>query len=508
MPIATRAGAREGEPIIVRRPALRYHGGKWRIANWLIGHMPAHRTYVEPYGGAASVLLRKARVYAEVYNDLDEEVVNLFSVLRDPADAERLQRMCELTPYARREFERAYEVSEDPLERARRLLVRSFMGHGSSGVRKHRTGFRSNHTRSHTTPASDWMGWPAAIAAISARLRGVIIECRPAPDIIARFDATETLFYVDPPYLFGTRSQKRKGNDLYHGYRHELTDDQHVALLAQLREIRGHGGALRLSERALPTRAERLAHTPQARSERCRRSPNRSVVAQSGCSACGAFMTLLYARAPFQQLKAGAYDLALIDPPWANQNRSEKGEAKSSVAQYGKMEFEEIYALPVRDLLKRDAVIVLCCTWPLLLWGGDVRRHYAGHDAGMSPQGMCLKRWGARYSTGGVWRKITKTGKIARGTRYRVWNVCDPWIIGIIGSPKTIGLENCIDGIRREHSASRPIKKFCEDMMPGARRIELFSRESRSGWDTWGLQAGKFDPVVTRGAAANDAVAA
>jgi N6-adenosine-specific RNA methylase IME4 len=216
-------------------------------------------------------------------------------------------------------------------------------------------------------------------------------------------------------------------------------------------------------------------------------------------------MTLLYARAPFQQLKAGAYDLALIDPPWKNQNRSVKGEKKSSVAQYGYMEFEDIYALPVRDLLKRDAVIVLCCTWPLLMWGGDVRRHYAGHDAGMSPQGKCLHRWRARYSTGGIWRKITKTGKIARGTRYRVWNVCDPFIIGIIGSPKTIGIENCFDGLRREHSRKPPeLKAFCEAMMPGARRIELFSRESRKGWDTWGWQAGKFDPVVTLGAPAND----
>ena len=222
-----------------KRPIMRYHGGKWRMASWIIAHLPPHRIYVEPFGGAASVLLKKPRAYAEIYNDLDGEVVNIFRVLQDPATAAELKRRCELTPFSRAEFERAYEETDDAIEAARRMLIRSWMGHGASGVRKHRTGFRVNPFRQRTTAAGDWNGWPAAIPDFTERLRGVTIESRPAPLLIARMDEAETLFYVDPPYMFATRSQKRSRGDLYHGYRHELTDEDHAALLRQLKALTG-----------------------------------------------------------------------------------------------------------------------------------------------------------------------------------------------------------------------------------------------------------------------------
>ena len=88
------------------RPALRYHGGKWRLAPWIISHFPAHRTYVEPFGGGASVLMRKPRSYAEVYNDTNAEVVNVFRVLRDPDAAKELERRIRLTPFAPGTFTR------------------------------------------------------------------------------------------------------------------------------------------------------------------------------------------------------------------------------------------------------------------------------------------------------------------------------------------------------------------------------------------------------------------
>lgn len=145
------------------RPALRYHGGKWRLAPWIISHFPAHRVYVEPFGGGASVLLRKPRVEREVYNDLDEDVVNLFQVLRDAGRSGQLIELLRLTPFARTEFEDSYEPTSDPVERARRLVVRSYMGFGSSVFVNHATGFR-DYTKVHRNdrfPARDWVNYPA-----------------------------------------------------------------------------------------------------------------------------------------------------------------------------------------------------------------------------------------------------------------------------------------------------------------------------------------------------------
>lgn len=219
----------------VRRPVLRYYGGKWILAPWVIEHFPPHRIYVEPYAGAASVLLRKPRCYAEVINDLDSEIVSLFLVLRDPAQAHELERLLRLTPYARAEFEISYLPASDPIEQARRTIARSFMGFGGQGVCGKSTGFRANSNRSGTTPAHDWAHYPKELAAFCARLAGVVIENRPALDVIRQHDGPETLHYVDPPYLPETRQQSGS-----HGYRHEMTEQEHGELSQALHECAGY----------------------------------------------------------------------------------------------------------------------------------------------------------------------------------------------------------------------------------------------------------------------------
>lgn len=223
------------------RPVLRWHGGKWMLAPWIIANLPAHRIYTEAFGGAASVLLRKPRSYAEVYNDLDDDVVNLFRVLRDPISSARLTELLRLTPFARSEFFDSYDADGDPVERARQLVARSYMGFGSDASNRDvRTGFRAASNRSGTTPAHDWANYPESLAATVARLRSVIIEHRPAVEVMLQHDGPETLHYVDPPYMPETRSTKsRRGGERYHAYRHELTTDDHRQLLAAICELRG-----------------------------------------------------------------------------------------------------------------------------------------------------------------------------------------------------------------------------------------------------------------------------
>lgn len=223
----------------VSRPILRYHGGKWLLAPWIISHFPSHRIYTEVYGGGGSVLLRKKRCYAEVYNDKWGLVVNVFQVMRDPELSARLKELLELTPFSRDEFngcnEQIFKI-KDPVEKARRTIFRSFAGFGSAATNaNYQTGFRANSSRYGTTPAQDWVNYPKNIEAFVERLKGVIIENKNAIDILKQHDSEETLHYVDPPYVHATRNIKRKN----FAYEFEMTDEDHIKLSEVLNGLKG-----------------------------------------------------------------------------------------------------------------------------------------------------------------------------------------------------------------------------------------------------------------------------
>lgn len=223
----------------ISRPLIRYHGGKWKLAEKIIPFFPNHRVYVEAFGGGASILIRKARSYAEVYNDLDVEIVNLFRVVRDRG--EELRSLLELTPFAREEYRGSFPETDDPLEQARRTVVRSHMSFGSNALaRGIVSGFRSNSNRSGTTPARDWRNLPDRIPDIIDRLRGVVIENRDALEVMQRHDGPDTLHYCDPPYVHATRSGlERPGSGSAVGYTHEMSDDDHRRLAEGLRDLQG-----------------------------------------------------------------------------------------------------------------------------------------------------------------------------------------------------------------------------------------------------------------------------
>ncbi len=218
----------------IRHPLMRYHGGKFRLAPWIMQFFPPHQYYVEPFGGAGGILFQKERCYSEVYNDLDQDVSNVFSVIQNPCQRKELIDLLAMTPYSRYEFELAYEDTDCPIERARRTLIRAHMGFGSAGTTKQKTGFRHDSKRKYSLPSHLWTRYPEQIESFGMRLSGVIIECRPAIDVILQHDSKETLFYVDPPYVKTTRQLDGAGF-----YRHDMTDEDHIDLLDILNKIQG-----------------------------------------------------------------------------------------------------------------------------------------------------------------------------------------------------------------------------------------------------------------------------
>lgn len=208
------------------KPVLRYFGGKSKIAKDIINLMPEHNVYCEAYGGGASVLLNKASSKnVDIYNDIDNNVFNLFKVLRDEEKTKILIDKLLLTPFSREEFKQSYLSTDDEIESARRLLIRSYQGFSADATTGGVTGFRVDCSSSAITT---WQSVHQRLISASQRFRSVVIENKPAIDLIASLDERDdVLFYLDPPYM--TETRVTHGNKK--GYSHEMLDEQHEELL-------------------------------------------------------------------------------------------------------------------------------------------------------------------------------------------------------------------------------------------------------------------------------------
>jgi DNA adenine methylase len=178
--------------------------------------------------------MQKPRTQGEIYNDLNGDIVNVFRVLRDPKDSKELERLARLTPFAYEEYRNAYQPCDDPIERARRTIFRSFASIGSDGVTRRNSGFRGlKNNETSVTAAQEWARWPDAIAAFVERLKFVLIEQRPALHLLQLYDRAETLFYLDPPYVKSTRPNSGLM------YPQEMNEADHIEMLQMLRTRKG-----------------------------------------------------------------------------------------------------------------------------------------------------------------------------------------------------------------------------------------------------------------------------
>ncbi|MEM0138509.1 MAG: DNA adenine methylase [Thermoplasmatales archaeon] len=241
------------------KPVLKYPGSKWNLARWICSYMPPHRVYLEPFFGSGAVFFTKDPARIETINDLDGHVINLFRVLRERS--EELVRLIELTPWSRQEWQDLltsasaddyYVVSGDPVEDARRLLVRMWMGRGSKT--SDRTGWRFNiQSKVGTAAMRVWQGLPDRILQAARRLKDAQIDCRPALEVIGQYHYPEVLIYADPPYVMGTRGTRWAKRQ----YKFEMSEAEHLALLDALD---AHPGPVLLSGYASKLYDERLAH--------------------------------------------------------------------------------------------------------------------------------------------------------------------------------------------------------------------------------------------------------
>lgn len=211
---------------------LHYPGSKWSIAEWVIAHMPPHTKYLEPFFGSGAVLFNKTPSPLEIVNDLNGDVVNLFQIIRDRS--EELAEKLRWTPYAREEFHFAHDQTNDDIERARRLLVRCWQ---SIRVKTGSiSGWKCRGTSDEVYHIKQWNALSDDVMLVASRLRSVQIENRPALDLIKRYNRSDVLVYIDPPYVLSTRNGKI--------YEHEMADQEHIDLLDALDK---HPGPVLLS---------------------------------------------------------------------------------------------------------------------------------------------------------------------------------------------------------------------------------------------------------------------
>ncbi len=214
---------------------LKWHGGKYYLAPKIVRLLPPHLHYVEPYAGSLAVLLQKdPRGVSEVVNDLHGELMNFWMVLADENLFAKFVHRAQVTPFSETLFEQAGDPSiaeESPSARAYWFFVRCRQSRaGCFG--EFATLTRRRTRRGMNEQAAAWLSAVEGLPQVHARLQRVVILRRDALDVIKSQDGPASLFYLDPPYLHDTRASTGQ-------YQHEMSRDEHVALLERLATIQG-----------------------------------------------------------------------------------------------------------------------------------------------------------------------------------------------------------------------------------------------------------------------------
>jgi DNA adenine methylase len=243
-----------GDPPPSQTPLMRspvsYWGGKSRLARYLLPLIPQHKSYVEPFGGGASLLFAKDPNISEieVYNDKHEGLNSFFKIMRGGEEEWfELTRRLEKTPFGRKEYYydrkewgefKHYLQAETDMERARKWFVSNALAYNTL---PHSRSFGSATPENPQVAKEfaklvDFLGaWdgPQALSIHCDRFREVQLECRDYKKVIKYWDRADTFFYCDPPYVPSSRPSSKKV------YKYEMTDEDHEELVEILLKVEG-----------------------------------------------------------------------------------------------------------------------------------------------------------------------------------------------------------------------------------------------------------------------------
>lgn len=232
---------------------IKRHGGKNYLAKRIIALMPPRCKnpnapaaddpgwvhYVEPYfGGGAVLMAQDPEGIGEVVNDVDGDLTNFWKVLADERAFATFRRLVEATPCSEIAFVESMELLNvkpqsrrpDPRRAVAFFVInrqsRQALGKSFSTLARKRT------RRGMNELPSAWLSSVDGLPEVHARLQRVVILSGKALRVISQQDGPRTLFYLDPPYLHGTRA-------VTDAYLHEMTRKDHIRLLKRLAGIKG-----------------------------------------------------------------------------------------------------------------------------------------------------------------------------------------------------------------------------------------------------------------------------
>lgn len=213
------------------RNLLRYYGSGTTRAAWINPLMNAvpHRMFVSPFIGGGNVEIHKPPVQVEAVGDTNGRVTNFMKVLRD--NVADLADMIELTPFSEYEFDMAGNVSDDPLEDARRFFLLCW-GDINGGPTPN--SFRFPSLSRWTPPVDDIDNKTALLYAAAKRIKRWHVYNKDYKWLLGRVTgkpySQEVVVYLDPPFLTNSRTTSRRGK-----YYHEFGVQEHVDMLLALK---------------------------------------------------------------------------------------------------------------------------------------------------------------------------------------------------------------------------------------------------------------------------------